>query len=91
MLRWLARTDPSLFDLIYADPPYAAGLYIPIAAAVLKGGENYGSIVTPGDPKKSSLITIIQGQDEDLPQPEKHKLSLKQVELVKRWISQGAK
>lgn len=60
-------------------------------ATVLKGGENYGSIVTPGDLKKSSLLTIIQGQDEDLPQPEKHKLSPKQVELVKRWISQGAK
>ncbi len=38
VLRWLGRTDPSVFDLIYADPPYAAGLYAPIAAAVLRGG-----------------------------------------------------
>jgi 16S rRNA (guanine(966)-N(2))-methyltransferase RsmD len=38
VLRWLGRSDPSGFDLIYADPPYAAGLYVPIAAAVLKGG-----------------------------------------------------
>jgi len=38
VLRWLARTDASPFDLIYADPPYAAGLYAPIAAAVLSGG-----------------------------------------------------
>ncbi len=38
VLRWLARSDPSGFDLIYADPPYAAGLYVPIAAAVLRGG-----------------------------------------------------
>lgn len=38
VLRWLARTDPSPFDLIYADPPYAAGLYVPLAAAVLRGG-----------------------------------------------------
>ncbi len=38
VLRWLERTDPSPFDLIYADPPYAAGLYAPIAAAVLRGG-----------------------------------------------------
>nr|WP_286195620.1 16S rRNA (guanine(966)-N(2))-methyltransferase RsmD [Synechococcus sp. CCAP 1479/9] len=38
VLRWLGRSDPSGFDLIYADPPYAAGLYVPIAAAVLRGG-----------------------------------------------------
>lgn len=38
VLRWLGRTDPSAFDLIYADPPYAAGLYAPIAEGVLSGG-----------------------------------------------------
>lgn len=59
--------------------------------SVLKGGENYGAVVVPGDAKKSSLITIISGLDEDLPQADKHKLSPKQVELVKRWIAQGAK
>ena len=58
---------------------------------VLKGGENYGAVVVPGDAKKSSLITIISGLDEDLPQAEKHKLAPKQIELVKRWIAQGAK
>jgi 16S rRNA (guanine(966)-N(2))-methyltransferase RsmD len=38
VLRWLARPCEAPFDLIYADPPYAAGLYVPIAAAVLSGG-----------------------------------------------------
>lgn len=60
-------------------------------AAVLKGGSNYGVIVAPGDLKKSSLLTIIAGKDEDLPEPAKHKLSPKQVDLVQQWISQGAK
>ena len=60
-------------------------------AAVLKGGGGYGSVVTPGDLKKSSLITIISGLDEDLPEPAKHKLPPRQVELVKQWIAQGAK
>ncbi|MBN8247356.1 MAG: hypothetical protein J0L84_07920 [Verrucomicrobia bacterium] len=59
-------------------------------AAVLKGGENYGAVVTPTDLKKSSLITIISGQDEDLPEPAKHKLGARQIELVKQWIAQGA-
>ncbi len=38
VLRWLGRDFEAPFDLIYADPPYAAGLYGPIAAAVLRGG-----------------------------------------------------
>ena len=43
VLAWLQRSSPSAqgapegFDLIYVDPPYAADLYAPIAAAVLKG------------------------------------------------------
>ncbi|HAB19097.1 MAG TPA: hypothetical protein PLX89_19810 [Verrucomicrobiota bacterium] len=58
---------------------------------VLKGGSGYGAVIIPGDLKKSSLITIISGLDGDLPKPEKHKLSAKQIDLVKRWIAQGAK
>ncbi len=61
------------------------------AAAVIKGGANYPKVVVPGDPKKSSLLTIIAGKDEDLPAPEKHKLAPKQIELVEQWIRQGAK
>jgi len=38
VLRWLGRSCTTPFDLIYADPPYAAGLYAPIAAAVQRGG-----------------------------------------------------
>lgn len=41
VLRWLATrqgTDPPIrFDLVYVDPPYAAGLHGPIAAAVRSG------------------------------------------------------
>ncbi len=51
VLQWLARGPKALrgnametssaeqaFDLIYVDPPYAGGLYSPIAAAVAQGG-----------------------------------------------------
>ncbi len=58
---------------------------------VLKGGKNYGQAVAPGDLKKSPLITIVAGLDEDLPLPEKHKLPPKSLELVKKWVQQGAK
>lgn len=38
VLRWLGRPCATPFDLIYVDPPYAAGLYIPIAEGVRRGG-----------------------------------------------------
>jgi 16S rRNA (guanine(966)-N(2))-methyltransferase RsmD len=38
VLRWLQRGNGGQgFDLVYADPPYAAGLHGPIAAAVACG------------------------------------------------------
>ncbi|GDX73219.1 hypothetical protein LBMAG39_16520 [Cyanobium sp.] len=39
VLRWLQQTIEGLepFDLIYADPPYAAGLYGPICRALRDG------------------------------------------------------
>jgi len=67
------------------------GFDVTTATAVLAGGKGYGKVITPGDVKKSSLITVISGKDEDLPQPEKHKLPAKQIETVKKWIEQGAK
>jgi len=41
VVRWLQQGRPSelpAFDLIYADPPYAAGLYSAVAEAVAQGG-----------------------------------------------------
>ncbi len=61
------------------------------AAAVLKGGANYPKPVVAGDAKKSTLLAIVSGKDEDLPAPDRHKLAARQVELVEKWISQGAK
>jgi len=36
--RWLNQRAPEAFDLIYADPPYAAGLYPALAEGVAQGG-----------------------------------------------------
>lgn len=36
--RWLQQSDEAAFDLIYADPPYDAGLYRPLADAILASG-----------------------------------------------------
>lgn len=67
------------------------GFAVDTAEAVLKGGSGYGKVVTPGNPAKSSLLTILAGKDEDLPEPEKHKLPPKQVAQIEKWILMGAK
>lgn len=67
------------------------GFSVETLGAMLKGGVTYGVVVKPGDSAKSTLLTIIAGKDEDLPAPEKHRLSPKQQALVKSWIEQGAK
>ena len=58
---------------------------------LLKGGEGYGKVILPGNSAKSPLVAIIAGMDDDIAEKEKHKLAANQVELLKKWIEQGAK
>lgn len=37
VVQWLSRSRPTGFDVIYVDPPYAAGLYTAIASQVSRG------------------------------------------------------
>jgi mono/diheme cytochrome c family protein len=67
------------------------GFGVETKEAVLQGGKGYGKVVIAGESKKSPLISIVSGKDEDIAQPEKHKLAAAQVELLKKWIEQGAK
>lgn len=75
----------------HSGPTAKGGFDAGSLETVLKGGKTYGLAVAPGDLKKSPLITIVSGLDEDLPLPEKHKLPPKLLELVKQWVGQGAK
>jgi mono/diheme cytochrome c family protein len=67
------------------------GFSVDSKEAVMKGGKGYGKVVIAGEGKKSPLISIVSGKDEDIAQPEKHKLPATQVEVLKKWIDQGAK
>ncbi len=66
------------------------GFRVDSREALLAGGKGYGKVIQPGVADKSSLILVVSGKDEDLPEPEKHKLEAKQVELIRNWITQGA-
>jgi mono/diheme cytochrome c family protein len=67
------------------------GFAVDSLESVLKGGTAYGKVIIPGNAAKSPLLTIVSGKDEDLPAPEKHRLPPKQVQLVEKWIAQGAR
>ena len=58
-------------------------------ADLLKGGKQ-GSPVKPGDPAKSLLVEVISGDNPEMPEKGEN-LKPEQVELISRWIKEGAK
>ncbi len=67
------------------------GLRLDSLAAAMKGGESDGAAVVKQHPEKSPLITRVSTDDEELIMPPKGKpLTKEQVELLSRWIKEGA-
>ena len=58
-------------------------------AELMKGGKQ-GTPVKPGDPAKSILVEMISGAEPEMPE-KGDKLKPEQVELITRWIREGAK
>ena len=58
-------------------------------ADLLKGGKQ-GSPVKPGDPAKSLIVEMISGKEPEMPE-KGDALKPEQVELISRWIKEGAK
>jgi hypothetical protein len=61
--------------------------------SALKGGKSDGPAIVPGQPEKSALIARILSHDEgDLMPPPEEKKPLKpaDVEILRRWIEEGA-
>ncbi|MCW0217199.1 MAG: DUF1549 domain-containing protein, partial [Prosthecobacter sp.] len=60
-------------------------------ADALKGGESDGPAIVPGKPEKSAIIDRVTSTDEDFIMPPKgHPLTAEQIDVMKRWISEGA-
>lgn len=69
------------------------GLRLDVREAALKGGKSDGAAITPGQPEKSAIIARMQAHapDEIMPPPkEKKPVTAEQVEILKRWITEGA-
>ncbi|VAX41620.1 protein of unknown function DUF1549 [hydrothermal vent metagenome] len=61
-------------------------------AGMLKGGESGETSLVPGKPEKSSLYLSLDWKNEDLQMPpkERNRLTVKEISLVKQWITAGA-
>ena len=56
---------------------------------LMKGGDQ-GSPVKPGDPKKSILIEVVSGKEPEMPE-KGDPLTPAQIDVLSRWIAEGAK
>ncbi len=67
------------------------GLRLDVSAGVLKGGDS-GPAIVPGNSQESLLIQAVRQTDDlKMPPPEEAKpLDESQVEILSRWIDQGA-
>ncbi|MEZ6103704.1 MAG: PSD1 and planctomycete cytochrome C domain-containing protein [Pirellulaceae bacterium] len=68
--------------------PIEGGLLLDSREGTLRGG-NGGSVVTPGDPAHSRLLTAIRHQDDDLKMPPDGQLPEDVVKDFERWIATG--
>jgi predicted CXXCH cytochrome family protein len=65
-------------------------LLLDTKANALKGGDG-GKVIIPGKPQDSPLYTLLIDTDPDVRMPEKAgPLPKEQIELIRKWIEQGA-
>ncbi|MBC8326620.1 MAG: DUF1549 domain-containing protein [Verrucomicrobia subdivision 3 bacterium] len=76
------------------QPAKAKGGYVMTEfAALLKGGDDEGAAVVPGKPDESALLALIlPDKDGEAEMPKgKDPLHSAETELIKQWITEGAK
>jgi len=65
------------------------GLDLNSYSLMAKGGKE-GVVFVAGQPEKSKLVTMVSGPEPEMPE-KGDKLTTAQVEILKRWVSEGAK
>ena len=75
------------------QPAKAGGQYVMTDfAKLVKGGESGSAAVVPGKPEGSYLLQLITPKDGKAEMPKgKAPLTAAEIEIVKKWIAQGAK
>lgn len=67
-----------------------SGLRLDLKAAALTGGDKHGPDIVAGKAHESPLIQFLSTDDEDELMPPKGKLSEREIDLLTRWINEGA-
>lgn len=67
-----------------------SGLRLDVKAAALKGGDNQGPDIIPGKAGSSPLVALLESTDSSTVMPPSGNLADQQIDLIKRWINQGA-
>jgi hypothetical protein len=75
----------------HGEKKQKAGLRLDIKAAALKGGDNHGISIVPGNPGASPLLELVQTKDKDERMPPKGKgLSPAETAILETWVKEGA-
>lgn len=67
-----------------------SGLRLDIKALALKGGDNHGPDILPGQAKDSPLIHFLTAVEADEAMPPKGRLPAAEIAMLTRWINEGA-
>lgn len=73
----------------HGEDAQESGLRVDTFAGIAQGGKA-GSLIVPGKPEQSLLITAVKYQSSDLQMPPDEKLSKKEIEDLTQWVKMGA-
>jgi mono/diheme cytochrome c family protein len=74
----------------HGDKKQKSGLQLTTRAGALKGGDG-GPVLVPGDPARSRIIQAVRRDGElKMPPKDTDKLSGAEIEVLARWVAQGA-
>lgn len=74
----------------HGEKKQKSGLRLDVKALALKGGDNHGPDIVAGKAQQSPLIQFLTTDDEDELMPPKGRLSQDEINLLTRWINEGA-
>jgi len=75
----------------HSEDEQESGLRLDRRAAMLRGGDSGLKALAPGKPGKSYLLEVVKHLDPKVKMPpDEDKIPAKEIELLTRWIQQGA-
>jgi hypothetical protein len=75
----------------HGEKKQKSGLRLDIKSEAFKGGDNHAPDILPGKASTSPLVHFLTSDDEDEVMPPKGKLPATDIEMLTRWINEGAK